>query len=98
MDAVDWPIFALAAAPGIVIFLAGEVTILRPRGSNLAVSVRGGRMVLLGFGLLVLGPTLVLAVDAATRGNPLLLVGLLVGFAPSVALPLWFWRRTRPNA
>lgn len=94
---MDWPIIALAAAPGVFIALAGEVTILRPQGSDPAVSLRGGRIVTLGFGLFVLGPALVLAVDAAMRGNPLLVVGLVVAFGPGVALPIWFWRRIRPK-
>ena len=94
---VDWPILALAAAPGLLVALAGEATILRPQGSDPAVALRGGRMVLLGFGLFVLGPALVLAVEAVTRGNPLLVVGLVVAFGPAVAFPIWFWRRTRPK-
>jgi hypothetical protein len=94
---MDWPVFVLAATPGLVIHIAGVVTILRPRGSDPAVSLRGGRMMLFGFGLFVLGPALVLVIEGAIRGDPLLIAAPFVAFGPAVVLRFWFARRVRLN-
>lgn len=92
---MDWPILALAAAPGLIVGVAGLMTILRPRGSDPAVSRQGGRIVLFGFGLFVLGPALVLAVEGVVRGNPLLIAAPLVAFGPAIVLTFWVARRIR---
>jgi hypothetical protein len=69
LGAMDWPVFVLAATPGLAIAIGGVVTMLRPRGSDPKVSLRGGRMMVFGFGLFVLGPALALAIEGAIRGT-----------------------------
>lgn len=94
---MDWPVLILAATPGLAIAIGGVVTMLRPRGSDPAVSLRGGRMMVFGFGLFVLGPALALAIEGAIRGNALLIVVPFVAFGPTIVAAFWFARRVRPK-
>jgi hypothetical protein len=77
----------LAAAPGLVIWFAGLVVIIRASGP--AARLRGGRMMALGFGLFVAGLALSLVLDGVARGSPALVLGTLVVQGPIVVVFFW---------
>jgi hypothetical protein len=92
---VDFPLLILATLPGLVIWVAGLGTIIRAPGDDAAIRLRGGRMMALGAGLVVLGPALVVVAEGILGEDPLRIVGATVAFGPAILILFWYRHRVR---
>ena len=91
----DFPDLLLWGLPGIIVWLAGQVLIIRAARDHGRKSPAGLRLTMAGYGLTVLGWLIGVEIAALVRSEWAVCVAILLG---SGWVPvLFFWLATRPR-